>query len=69
MLRALFLALVFGTTVLFGSLYAYASDHDESVRKGIDLSGVGHCLLQVEETHNSQGEILRKREDKKEKKS
>jgi hypothetical protein len=33
---------VFGTTVLFGSLYAYSSDHD-STGKPIDLSGVGHC--------------------------
>jgi hypothetical protein len=43
MLRTLALALVFGTTVLFGSLYAYATDHDESTGNGIDLSGVGHC--------------------------
>jgi hypothetical protein len=43
MLRTLALALVFGTTVLFGSLYAYATDHDESTGNGIDLSGVGRC--------------------------
>jgi hypothetical protein len=43
MIRTLALALVFGTTVLFGSLYAYATDHDESTGNGIDLSGVGRC--------------------------
>jgi hypothetical protein len=43
MLQTLALALVFGTTVLFSSLYAYATDHDESTGNGIDLSGVGHC--------------------------
>jgi hypothetical protein len=43
MIRTLALALVFGTTVLFSSLYAYATDHDESTGKAIDLSGVGHC--------------------------
>jgi hypothetical protein len=43
MLRAPALALLFGTTVLFGFLYAYATDHDESIGNGIDLSGVGHC--------------------------
>jgi hypothetical protein len=42
MLRTLALALVFGTTVLFSSLYAYATDHD-STGKAFDLSGVGHC--------------------------
>jgi hypothetical protein len=43
MLQTLALALVFGTAVLFSSLYAYATDHDESTGNGIDLSGVGHC--------------------------